>query len=198
MLWPAGLSQGSQGLTICSLCWWWTVASSSAWRLCCFHNWARSRAGSLQSSSRATEFFSLSHVATWTYAEDHARLPRALPFPQTSGLPQEGGSPQSGSFPTTTTHTATQGEPRRNPAGKSAAAGSLLAGGDGSRLALPGPLSCQKERLMGPEAPSLEPLQGRVRTLPVATALLWTSTPGVGGSPSSLVPVGLNCVPPHS
>lgn len=63
-LWPAGPSHDPQGLTFCSLCWWRTLASSSAWRLCCFHKWACSTAGSLQPSSRATDFFSLSHVAT--------------------------------------------------------------------------------------------------------------------------------------
>lgn len=86
VLWPARPSHDPQGLTACSLCWWWTLASSSAWRLFCFHSCVCSRAGFLQPSSRATESFSLSHVATWTHEEDQARLPQALPLAQPSGL----------------------------------------------------------------------------------------------------------------
>lgn len=77
-----------QALTICRLCCWCTLASSSAWRFCCLRSCACSVAGSRQPSSRATRFFSLSHMATWAYRENRALLPRAPPSPLISGLPQ--------------------------------------------------------------------------------------------------------------
>lgn len=142
-----------QALTICRLCCWCTLASSSAWRFCCLRSCACSVAGSRQPSSRATRFFSLSHMATWAYRENRALLPRAPPSPLISGLPQGRVASFWGNsfYPPQPLPTPTGGEPHENPAGKSAAAGAPPAGDDGSRLAPGVPLSCQKEGLMGPQ-----------------------------------------------
>lgn len=95
---------GPQGLTICSLCCWCTLVSSSAWRFCCFRNCACSMAGSRHPSSVATRFLSLSHIATWAHREDQVLLPTAL-FPSNFwAAPRKGGLSLRGLLlPTTTT-----------------------------------------------------------------------------------------------
>ena len=79
-----------QGLTRCSSCCWCMLASSSAWKFCCFCNCAGSMAVSSKPSSRATRFFSLSHAATWARGEDRPAV-QGFPLPLTSGIPQRKG-----------------------------------------------------------------------------------------------------------
>lgn len=127
---------------------------------------------------------SASASATWPPAHTQRTRPSCLglsPYPRTSGLPRRR---LASSFPPQPLPPPNPGEPQRNPAGKSAAAGAPPAGGDGSWLALPVPLSCQKEGLMGPQVPSpdLELFQGRAHTSPWPRPFFWTSMPGARGS----------------
>jgi hypothetical protein len=73
-------------LTCCSSCRWWMFESSSTWKFCCLRSCACSEAGSRQ-FSKATRFFSLSHVTTWAHVEDQVLLPL------TSGVPRRKGNP---------------------------------------------------------------------------------------------------------